>query len=42
MSIDPETGRLYIAALDTDPATAAGRPTPRPGMLRLMFFDPAQ
>jgi DNA-binding beta-propeller fold protein YncE len=42
MSIDPETGRLYIAALEMDPATTpGGRPKPRPGTLRLMFFDPA-
>ncbi|HZZ69458.1 MAG TPA: hypothetical protein VFE18_14900, partial [Phenylobacterium sp.] len=43
MSIDPETGRLYIAALDTDPPAApGGRPKPRPGTLRLMFYDPAK
>jgi YVTN family beta-propeller protein len=42
MSIDPETGRLYIVALDTEPAATPGaRPRPRPGTLRLMFLDPS-
>ena len=42
MSIDPETGRLYIAALENDPpAAAGGRPKPRGGTLRLMFLDPS-
>ncbi|MFI4963779.1 MAG: YncE family protein [Caulobacterales bacterium] len=42
MSIDPQTGRLYVAALDMEPATTAGaRPKPRPGTLRLMFLDPS-
>jgi DNA-binding beta-propeller fold protein YncE len=42
MSIDPETGRLYIAAAETGPPTTpGGRPMPRPGTLRLMFYDPA-
>ena len=42
MSIDPETGRLYIAALDMAPAATPGaRPTPRPGTFRLMFLDPS-
>lgn len=42
MSIDPETGRLYIAAAETDPSpTPGGRPRPRPGTLRLLFLDPA-
>jgi hypothetical protein len=42
MSIDPETGRLYIAALEMIPATTPGaRATPRPGTLRLMFLDPS-
>ena len=42
MSIDPESGRLYIAALETDPpATPGGRPKPRAGTLRLLFLDPS-
>jgi DNA-binding beta-propeller fold protein YncE len=41
MSIDPATGRLYIAAADTDPSSApGGRPRPRPGSLKLLFLDP--
>ena len=41
MSIDPETGRLYIAAADTDPSpTPGGRARPRPGTLKLLFLDP--
>ena len=41
MSIDPATGRLYIAAADTDPnPTPGGRPQPRPGTLKLLFLDP--
>ena len=43
MSIDPATGRLYIAAADTDPSpTPGGRPRPRPGTLKLLFLDPAR
>ena len=42
MGIDPQTGRIYIAAADTDPApTPGGRPIPRPGTLKLLFLDPA-
>ena len=43
MSIDPETGRLYIAALDMVPAATPGaRATPRPGtFLAGMFLDPS-
>jgi YVTN family beta-propeller protein len=41
MSIDPDTGRIYIAAADTDPAPAAGgRPHVRAGTLKLLFLDP--
>jgi len=41
MSVDPETGRLYVAAADTDPSpTPGGRPRPRPGTLKLLFLDP--
>jgi len=43
MAIDPATGRLYVAALDvTAPATPGARPTPKPGTLHLMFFDPVK
>jgi len=49
MSIDPLTGRLYIAAADIDPKAAVpagpngrpGRPRPLPGTLKLLFLDPA-
>lgn len=48
MGIDPDTGRLYIAAADIDPAAPVpalpngkpGRPKPLPGTLKLMFLDP--
>ena len=41
MSVDPETGRLFVAAADTDPSpTPGGRPRPRPGTLKLLMFDP--
>ncbi len=50
MSIDPATGRLYIAAADIDPAAPVlpgpngrpGRPKPLPGTLKLLFLDPAR
>ena len=48
MGIDPQTGRLYIAAADVDPAPVPagpngqpGRPKPLPGTLKLLFLDPA-
>jgi YVTN family beta-propeller protein len=42
MGIDPATGRLYVAAAELEPPAApGGRPKPKPGTLRLMFFDPA-
>ena len=41
MAVDPASGRLFVAAADTDPAaTPGGRPHVRPGTLRLMMFDP--
>jgi len=40
MSIDPETGRIYIAAGDIDPNPAPGRPRLVPGSLKLLFVDP--
>lgn len=42
MSLDPETGRLFIAAASTE-ASAAGstqRPKVVPGSLKLLFLDP--
>jgi DNA-binding beta-propeller fold protein YncE len=43
MAVDPASGRLFVAAADTDPsATRGGRPRTRPGTLRLMFFDPVK
>jgi YVTN family beta-propeller protein len=54
MGIDPQTGRLYIAAADVDlqamaefQAARAAHQRPRrmpfvPGSLKLLFFDPAQ
>ncbi|HZZ32311.1 MAG TPA: hypothetical protein VFE10_09990 [Phenylobacterium sp.] len=42
MSIDPETGRLYVVAMDVDPAAGPNdHPKPHPGSLHLMFLDPA-
>jgi DNA-binding beta-propeller fold protein YncE len=41
MAVDPQTGRLFVAAADTDPSpTPGGRAHVRPGTLRLMMFDP--
>lgn len=46
MAIDPDTGRLYLAAADVEatPADATkpgGRPKVVPGSLKLLFLDPA-
>jgi DNA-binding beta-propeller fold protein YncE len=41
MSVDPQSGRLFVAAMETDPpATPGGARQRRPGTLRLMMFDP--
>ncbi len=41
MDVDPESGRLFVAASDVDPPTTpGGRPHPKPGTLRLMMLDP--
>jgi DNA-binding beta-propeller fold protein YncE len=41
MDVDPKTGRLFVAGADTSPsATPEGRPTVKPGTLRLMIFQP--
>lgn len=50
MDIDPDTGRLYVAAADIDPNAPVppgkngrpGRPKPLPGTLKLLFLDPAE
>jgi DNA-binding beta-propeller fold protein YncE len=43
MSLDPATGRLYVAAFEMEPsATPGGRPKPKVGTLRLMFLDPVK
>ena len=50
MDIDPDTGRLFVAAADIDPNAPVppgkdgrpGRPKPLPGTLKLLMFDPAQ
>ncbi|HWF63436.1 MAG TPA: YncE family protein [Rhizomicrobium sp.] len=50
MDIDPDTGRLFVAAADIDPNAPVppgkdgrpGRPKPLPGTLKLLIFDPAQ
>ena len=42
MAVDAQTGRLFVAAADTDPpATPGARRRPRPGTLKLLMFDPA-
>ena len=42
MAIDPETGRIFIAAAETDRPTAPGqRAKPRAGTLRLLVLDPS-
>ena len=41
MDVDPATGRLFVAAAQTDPpSTPGGRPRARPGTLSLLMFDP--
>lgn len=41
MDVDPATGRLFVAAAQTDPpATPGARPKARPGTLSLLLFDP--
>ena len=43
MDVDPATGRLFVAAAQTDPpATPGGRPRIRPGTLSLLMFDPVR
>lgn len=41
MALDPQDGRLFVAAAETDPSpTPGGRPKVRPGTLKLLVFDP--
>jgi DNA-binding beta-propeller fold protein YncE len=41
MGVDASSGRVFVAAADTDPsATPGGRRRPRPGTLSLLIFDP--
>ena len=48
MTIDPASGRLYVAAADIDPNAPVamgangrpGRPKPLPGSLKILFLDP--
>ena len=43
MAVDPETGRLFVAAAETEPAaTPGGRPVRKPGTLRVLMFDPVR
>jgi DNA-binding beta-propeller fold protein YncE len=43
MSVDPQSGRLFVAAAEVDPpATPGGAPRRRPGSLRLMIFEPVK
>jgi YVTN family beta-propeller protein len=49
MTIDPDTGRLFVAVGDIDPKAPVplgrngrpGRPKPLPGSLKILFLDPA-
>jgi DNA-binding beta-propeller fold protein YncE len=49
MTIDPQTGRLFVAVADIDPKAPVpmgangrpGRPKPLPGTLKILFLDPA-
>jgi DNA-binding beta-propeller fold protein YncE len=40
MAIDPDTGRVYIAAAEVNPNPPPGQPRLKPGSLRLLFLDP--
>jgi DNA-binding beta-propeller fold protein YncE len=43
MAVDAATGRLFVAAADTQPAaTPGGRPRIMPGTLRVLVFDPVE
>jgi hypothetical protein len=48
MTIDPVSGRLFVAVADTDPKAVVapgpngrpGRPKALPGTLKILFLDP--
>jgi DNA-binding beta-propeller fold protein YncE len=40
MAVDPQSGRLFIAAAETQPNPAGGRPKVVPGTLKLLVFEP--
>ncbi|MBV8682829.1 MAG: YncE family protein [Caulobacteraceae bacterium] len=43
MSVDPKTGRLFVAAMEVSPpATPGGAPQRKPGTLSLLMFDPTK
>ncbi len=43
MAVDPKSGRLFVAAAETDPAASpGGRPQVRPGTLKLMILQPIE
>ncbi len=50
MTIDPDTGRLFVAVADVDPKAPVppgpngrpGRARPLPGSLKILFLDPAR
>jgi hypothetical protein len=49
MTIDPDSGRLFVAVADIDPKAPVppgpngrpGRPKPLPGTLKILFLDPS-
>jgi DNA-binding beta-propeller fold protein YncE len=42
MAVDPQSGRLFVAAVDVDPpATPGAAPQRKPGTLKVLMFDPA-
>ena len=43
MDVDPQTGRLFVAAAETSPpAQPGGRPRPVPGTLEVLILDPVK
>jgi DNA-binding beta-propeller fold protein YncE len=43
MDVDPETGRLFVAAAEVGPpAQPGGRPRPAPGSFRVLILDPVK
>lgn len=41
MALDPQNGRLFVVAADTDPNPNGGRPIVRQGTVAVLMFDPA-